>query len=259
MQRPPLFESDSFIYWNNRFETYVKSKDLDLWHIIINGDSPSIFKNATTQALEVVPKTEYERFFCVKRLKNLAIVVNHTLSGFVRFNTIITSLKALDEDFSSKKYVRNFLRALHPKWREKVTAIEEAKYLSSLALDELIDNLKIHEVIMEKDFEIYKGKKERVKSIALKAKKESSDDETSISRSEDEGYAMAVKDFKKLYRRKGKFVRQPRDEKKSFRKKDKKKGKSDRKCFRCRYPNHLIDECPKPPRNKDQKAFVEGS
>ncbi|GKG00363.1 hypothetical protein Tco_0302053, partial [Tanacetum coccineum] len=33
MQRPSLFESDSFIYWKNRFETYVKSKDLDLWHV----------------------------------------------------------------------------------------------------------------------------------------------------------------------------------------------------------------------------------
>nr|GEV55246.1 alpha/beta hydrolases superfamily protein [Tanacetum cinerariifolium] len=38
--------------------------------------------------------------------------------------------------------------------------------------------------------------------------------------------------------------------------KDDKKGKSDTKCFRCGEPNHLIDECPKPPQNKDQKAFV---
>ncbi|GJZ05825.1 hypothetical protein Tco_0539618 [Tanacetum coccineum] len=39
---------------------------------------------------------------------------------------------------------------------------------------------------MEKDSEIYRGKKERVKSIALKAKKESSDDETLTSKSENE-------------------------------------------------------------------------
>ncbi|GJV84813.1 retrovirus-related pol polyprotein from transposon TNT 1-94 [Tanacetum coccineum] len=81
--------------------------------------------------------------------------------------------------------------ALHPKWRTKVTTIEESKDLSSLALDELIGNLKVHEVVMEKDFEIYRGKKERVKSIALKAKKESSDDETLTSESDDEEYAMA--------------------------------------------------------------------
>ncbi|GJV79549.1 hypothetical protein Tco_1515419 [Tanacetum coccineum] len=97
-------------------------------------------------------------------------------SVFARFNTIISSLKALDEGFSSKNYVRKFLRALHPKWRAKVMAIEESKDLSSLALDELIGNLKVHELVMEKDSEIYRGKKEIVKSIALKATKESSDE-----------------------------------------------------------------------------------
>nr|GEV94227.1 uncharacterized mitochondrial protein AtMg00810-like [Tanacetum cinerariifolium] len=75
-------------------------------------------------------------------------------------------------------------------------AIEESKDLSSLALDELIRNLKVHKVVMEKDSEIYKGKKERIKSIALKAKKESSDDETLTSRSDDEESAMAVRNFK---------------------------------------------------------------
>ncbi|GKD30172.1 hypothetical protein Tco_1240950, partial [Tanacetum coccineum] len=84
-----------------------------------------------------------------------------------------------------------FLRALHPKWRAKVTTIEESKDLSSLALDELIGNLKVHEVVMEKDFEIYRGKKEIIKSITLKAKKESSDDEALTSRRDDEDYAMA--------------------------------------------------------------------
>nr|GEV84806.1 zf-CCHC domain-containing protein/UBN2 domain-containing protein [Tanacetum cinerariifolium] len=59
---------------------------------------------------------------------------------------------------------------------------------------------------MKNDSEIYRGKKERVKSIALKAKKESSDDETSTSENDDEEYAMAVRNFKKFFRRKGKFV-----------------------------------------------------
>nr|GEZ94079.1 zf-CCHC domain-containing protein/UBN2 domain-containing protein [Tanacetum cinerariifolium] len=118
-------------------------------------------------------------------------------SSFARFNTIITSLKALDEGFSSKNYVRKFLMALHPKW-------------------------------------IAKRQKERVKSVALKAKKDSSDDETLTSKSDDEEYAMAVRNFKKFFRRKGKFVR-------------------------CGDPNHLIGDRPKPPCNKDQKAFIRGS
>ncbi|GJX67590.1 hypothetical protein Tco_0303317 [Tanacetum coccineum] len=95
------------------------------------------------------------------------------------------------------------------------TAIEESKDLTSLSLDELIRNLKVHEMIIKKDSEIVKAKVER-KSIALKAKKESSDEECSNSGSEEEEYAMYGL-------------------------------------------NHLIGECPKPPKDKNQRAFVGGS
>ncbi|GJU07888.1 hypothetical protein Tco_1124318 [Tanacetum coccineum] len=285
MQRPPLFKSDHFTYWKKRFETYMKAKDLDLWHIILNDNIPPVAKNKVTQILEVVPfeeqsndlkkklaknneakmvlynallKKEYERIFMCKTAKDIwqSLLITHqgnsqvkdnkidllvqqyeqfTIleeesidSGFARFNTIITSLKALNEGFSSENYVKKFLRTLRPKWRAKVMAIEESKYLSSLALDELIGNLKVHELVMKKNSKIYKGKKERVKSIALKAKKESSDDETLTSESDDEEYDMA-------------------------------KGKSGQKCFRCGDLNYLIGNCPKPSRNKDQKAFIGGS
>ncbi|GKB49901.1 zf-CCHC domain-containing protein [Tanacetum coccineum] len=181
-------------------------------------------------------------------------------NGFARFNTIITSLKALDEGFSSKNYVRKFLRALHPKWRAKITAIEESKDLTSLSLDELIGNLKVYEVIIKKDSKMVKGKREQSRSLALKAIKESSDEDSLISNSEDEEYAMAIRDFKKFFKRRGRFVRQPRDERKSFqRSKDDKNGKSERKCFRCGDPNHLIEECSKPQRNYNQRAFVGGT
>ncbi|GJW14505.1 zf-CCHC domain-containing protein [Tanacetum coccineum] len=154
-------------------------------------------------------------------------------SAFARFNTIITSLKALDEGYSSKNYVRKFLRALHPKWRAKVTAVEESKDLTSLSLDELIENLKVHEMIIKKDSEIVKAKGER-RSLSLKDKKESSNEECSTFESEDEEYTMAVRDFKKFFKRRGRFMRQPRNDKKTFQRScDDKNGKSDRKCFRC--------------------------
>ncbi|GKA34200.1 zf-CCHC domain-containing protein [Tanacetum coccineum] len=316
IQRPPLFKSDSFIYWKNRFETHIKSKDLDLWHVITNGDFQPIIQNPETKIDEVVPfenqtddlkrrlgknneakmviynalpRKEYEIIFMCNTAKEIwkTLLITHQGnnqvkdnkidllvqqyeqfvisedesidSAFARFNTIITSLKALDEGYSSKNYVRKFLRALHPKWRAKVTAIEESKDLTSLSLDELIGNLKVHEMIIKKDSEIVKAKVER-KSLALKAKKESSDEECLTSGSEDEEYAMAVRDFKKFFKRRGRFVRQPRNDKKTFqRSRDDKNGKSERKCFRCGDPNHLIGECPKPPRDKNQRAFVGGS
>ncbi|GKC00064.1 hypothetical protein Tco_0986200 [Tanacetum coccineum] len=61
-------------------------------------------------------------------------------------------------------------------------------------------------MIIKKDSEIVKAKGER-KSIALKAKKESSDEECSTSGSEDEEYAMVVKDFKKFFKRREKNQR----------------------------------------------------
>ncbi|GJY78477.1 zf-CCHC domain-containing protein [Tanacetum coccineum] len=292
MQRPPLFESDGFIYWKNRFETYVKSKDLDLWHVITDGDFPPIQNNPETKKDEVVPfhkqnddlkkklaknneakmviynalpRKEYERIFMCQTAKEIwdTLLITHqgnnqvkankidllvqqyeqfTIpeeesidNAFAKFNTIITSLKALDEGFSSKNCVRKFLRALHPKWRAKVTAIEESKNLTTLSLDELIGNLKVYE-------------------------EESSDDDSSTSDSEDEEYAMAVRDFKKFFKRRGRFIRQPHEERKSFqRNKDDKNGKGERKCFKCGDPNHFIRECLKQSKYQNQKAFVGGS
>nr|GEU84050.1 alpha/beta hydrolases superfamily protein [Tanacetum cinerariifolium] len=113
-------------------------------------------------------------------------------------------------------------------------------------------------MIIKKDSEIVKAKRER-KSLTLKAKKESSDEECSTSGSEDEEYAMAVRDFKKFYKKRGRFMRQPRNDKKTFqRSRGDKNEKSDRKCFRCGDPNHLIRECLKPPKDKNQRAFVGG-
>ncbi|GJT99077.1 hypothetical protein Tco_1094595 [Tanacetum coccineum] len=289
MQRPPLFESDGFIYWKNRFETYVKSKDLDLWHVITDGDFPPIQNNPKTKKDEIVPfhkqnddlkkklaknneakmviynalpRKEYERIFMCQTAKEIwdTLLITHrgnnqvkankidllvqlyeqfTIlekesidNAFAKFNTIITSLKALDEGFSSKNCVRKFLRALHLKWRIKVTAIEESKNLMTLSLDELIGNLKVYEEVIKKDSETIKSKREQSRSIALKARKESSNDDSSTYDSEDEEYAMAVRDFKKFFKRRGRFVRQPHEERKSFqRNKDDKNGKGERKCF----------------------------
>nr|GEW72770.1 putative ribonuclease H-like domain-containing protein [Tanacetum cinerariifolium] len=51
-----------------------------------------------------------------------------------------------------------------------------------------------------------------------------------------------------------------KNDKKTFqRSRDEKNSKSDRKCFRCGNLDHLIRECLKPPKDKNQRAFVGGS
>nr|GEU34188.1 zf-CCHC domain-containing protein/DUF4219 domain-containing protein/UBN2 domain-containing protein [Tanacetum cinerariifolium] len=131
-------KANCFIYWKNRFETYVKSKDIDLWYIIAYGD--------------------YKPTIKVKDAR-----------------------KVLSEE-----------------------------------------------------------------------------EEATSSDSNDEEYAMGVRDFKKFVKRKGKFVRQTHDDKRNFRKaKEDKKEKVDQRCFKCGDPHHFISDCPKHSFN-DQKAFIVG-
>nr|GEU63606.1 copia protein [Tanacetum cinerariifolium] len=198
---------------------YEKYKESHKKVISINDEAKMVLYNA-------LPKNEYERFFMCKTTKDVWNSLIITYQGnkqvkdnktdlfvqkyekfvifndetidcaFARFNTIITSLKALDEYFSSRNHVRRFLRELPTKWHPKVMTIEESKDLSTLPLDELIGNLKFYEVVLEKDSEASKVKKEKYKSLALKERKVSTDKEESCLES-DEEYAMAVEISKK--------------------------------------------------------------
>ncbi|GJT84096.1 alpha/beta hydrolases superfamily protein [Tanacetum coccineum] len=137
--------------------------------------------------------------------------------------------------------------------------MESEKYLEGQSMQRP-PLFEIYEEVIKKDFETVKGKKEQSRSLALKVKKEVSDEDNSSSDSEDEEYAMAVKEFKKFFKRRGRFVRQPRGDRKTFqRSRNDGYGKSERKCFRCGDPNHLIGECSKPPKNNDQREFIGGA
>ncbi|GJV36583.1 zf-CCHC domain-containing protein [Tanacetum coccineum] len=148
-------------------------------------------------------------------------------------------VKSLDESFSSRNHVRKFLRDLPSKWRSKVTAIEESKDLSKLSLDELVGNLKVYEIVLEKDLEIAKNKKEN---------------------NDEEILHWCVRDFKKFFRRREQGLSDnlsltTQEERFQKIKEDK---KEERRCFKCGDPNHFICDCPKN-FSGDQKAFVVGS
>ncbi|GJY25884.1 retrovirus-related pol polyprotein from transposon TNT 1-94 [Tanacetum coccineum] len=176
----------AFFFWKARFETYVKSKDIDLWQVIQNGDFYFKVQDEENKLMKEMP---YELLKDVKKKQlgkneeaNMTIynalprkkfsISNEEIidSGFTRFNAIVTSLKSLDLDYSSKNHVRKFLCALPLKWRSKVTAIEEAKDLATLPLEELIGNLKVYEMVLDNDGVALMTTKQKVKPLALKAK-----------------------------------------------------------------------------------------
>ncbi|GJR60166.1 hypothetical protein Tco_1502328 [Tanacetum coccineum] len=224
MQRPPHFESDSLNYWKNKLEIYVKSKDLDLWHVITEGDFLPIQNNPETKLDEVVPFKKQNDDLKKRLTKNneAKMVIYNTLPRRVYERIFMCN--------TAKEISKTLLITHQGNSQVKDNKIDLLVTLARTTLGSFLRlyilngeqrNLKVHEMIIKKDSEIVKAKGER-KSFALKAKKESSDEESSTSRSEDEEYAMAVRDFKKFFNRRGR-------------------------------------ECPKPPRDKNQKAFVGGS
>ena len=53
-------------------------------------------------------------------------------------------VKSLGKTFTTEELVRKILRFLPRSWKAKVTAIQEAKDLKKLSLDELIGNLQTY-------------------------------------------------------------------------------------------------------------------
>nr|GFA06123.1 UBN2 domain-containing protein [Tanacetum cinerariifolium] len=106
---------------------FIDKTAKEIWRtLIITHQGNSQVKNCKIDLLT----QEYEKF---------SISNEETInSGFTHFNAIVTSLKSLDPDYSSKNHVRKFLRALPLRWRAKVTTIEESKDLATFSLDELI-------------------------------------------------------------------------------------------------------------------------
>ncbi|GJV45897.1 zf-CCHC domain-containing protein, partial [Tanacetum coccineum] len=171
-------------------------------------------------------------------------------SGFIQFKAIVTSLKSLDTEYSSKNYVGKFLCALPLKWRAKVTTIKEAKYLATLPLDELIGNLKVYEIVLDNDGIASKTTKEKVKSLTLKAKvtrEQTSDNNDSQGESdEDIDEEEEAKAFNLFGSSRGN----------SFSNKGGESSKQKGACYNFEIEGHFASECRMP---KENKAFVGGA
>ena len=87
---------------------------------------------------------------------------------FTRFTTIINSLGALGKTFLNGELVSKIHRSLPLAYKSNMVAIQEAKDLSKLPLEELIDSLMTHEILM-KETNKDEGEEKKKKEVALKA------------------------------------------------------------------------------------------
>jgi len=90
---------------------------------------------------------------------------------YSRFTSIVNELRSLAKIYSPHDRIRKILRCLPTTWRPMITAITQAKDLNSLTLEDLIGTLSAHEVLLQEDKSIKKGK-----MIALKATQDNLDE-----------------------------------------------------------------------------------
>ncbi|GAV74114.1 UBN2 domain-containing protein [Cephalotus follicularis] len=126
-------------------------------------------------------------------------------STFSRFTNIINALQALDKTYSNSEMVRKILRYLPKSWMPKVTAIEEAKNLNILPLEDLLGSLMTHELSVQKKDDDEEKEKKKKKIVALKSSliEDSEDDD------ENEELALITRKFKKFLGSKKKFGGKP--------------------------------------------------
>ncbi|GJW32635.1 retrovirus-related pol polyprotein from transposon TNT 1-94 [Tanacetum coccineum] len=300
-QRPHLLEPNGFFFRKARFETYFKSKDIDLWKVIQNGDfyfevedeETKLMKETSYELLKDEQKKQLDKNneakitlyntlpfknckidLLTQEYEKFSISNEETIdSGFTRSNAIVTSLKSLDPNYSRSELLKQESRKkVSSRSRAKVTYIEEAKYLATLPLKELIGNLKVYEMVLDNDGVGSKTTKEKVKSLALKdrvTKEQTNDDSDSqggsdedINEEETEAFNLLARNFRKGNRfgRRNRFGnndnRFDKGRSNSFEDKGGKSSKKKEACYNCGIEGHFASECRKP---KENKAFIGGA
>ncbi|GKB37043.1 hypothetical protein Tco_0881985 [Tanacetum coccineum] len=144
--------NDDFVFMMEVPKTKIEVKTP--YELLKNDEKKQLGKNNNA-----LPRKEYERVFMCKTPKE------------------------------KESYEKVILHALPLKWKARMMVIEEAKDLVTLPLDELIGNFKVYEMILENDGIASKTTKEKVESLALKARvtrEQTSNDSDSQGGSDDD-------------------------------------------------------------------------
>ncbi|WJZ84575.1 hypothetical protein VitviT2T_004175 [Vitis vinifera] len=175
---------------------------------------------------------------------------NETIVEMItRFTDIVNGLESLGKTYKESEKVMKILRLLPSKWHTKVTAIQEAKDLTKLPMEELIGSLMTYEINLAK--KLQDGEDKKKKSIAFKATtKEEEDVEKEKPSEENDDLALITRKLNKYMRGerfKGRKFTSRRDfskkESSSHGDKDKWEEKRDLMCFKCKKSGHIKYDC----------------
>ena len=163
---------------------------------------------------------------------------------YSRFQTLVSGLQILKKSYVASDHVSKILRCLPARWRPKVTAIEEAKDLNTLSVEDLISSLKVHEIGLNEHKYVKKTKSIDLpsKGKSLKALKAIKNEEESPDGDSDEDPAVVEKmvmlsnKLQYLAKKNKKFLSRRSGHKGS--KKEDQKG-----CFDCKNPGYFIVDC----------------
>ncbi|RVW50075.1 hypothetical protein CK203_104088 [Vitis vinifera] len=165
-----------------------------------------------------------------------------------RFTNIVNGLEALGKTYKESKKVMKILRSLPSKWHTKVTAIQKAKDLTKLPMEELIGSLMTYEINLAKYLQ--NGEDKKKKSIALKVKTKEEDVEEEKPGEKDDDLALITRKFNKYMRgerfRGRKFTSRSdlsKKESSSHGDKEKWEKKRDLVCFKCKKSGHIKYDC----------------
>jgi len=163
------------------------------------------------------------------KFENLRMKEDETIHEFhMNILEIANTSGALGEKMTDEKLVRKILRSLPKRFAMKVTAIEEARDINNLKLDELIGSLQTFEMGFDDNSE------KKSKGIALVSNTES-EAEDGTDENMSETIVMLGKQFKKILK----------GMKQGSGRRSKTEDKNNRiKCHECEGYGHLRAECP---------------
>ena len=124
-----------------------------------------IFKSGKRGVTKVAKRLKKLKHLCLFKMKDDESIEEM----YSRFQPLVSGLQILRKSYVASDHVSKILRSLPTRWRPKVTAIEEAKDLNTMSVDDLVSSLKVHEISLNEHEPAKKSK-----FVALPSKGKSS-------------------------------------------------------------------------------------